>query len=272
MTRTLFNGQLFLVLCCGVVPLNAANIAFDSAADVVYNDGWQATDNGGFGFSSWSFLPLGNSGVMMGSSTSNGDGIDDGTTLGVAGDRDIDTTGRSWGLFSHGPNDAIGAFRQLTGGPLSIGQSLMIDIDNGEVSPNTGFEGVQFVTSTDAILFRFEGVDTTYEVFTQGLTAHQQSTLGFADEGLSLNLLRTGSATFDLKVTLRNGNSETLSLTTYDGDVLGILLQNSSGGPSPSNDAYFNSMRVGVVPEPNSLIMALLGTVVLGTLRRRRSA
>ncbi|QEG35716.1 PEP-CTERM sorting domain-containing protein [Bythopirellula goksoeyrii] len=267
MTRILFAGQLLLISCCGIAPLGAANIAFDSAADAVYNNGWQAGDNGGFGFTPWAFLPQGSAGQFMGTSTANGDGLDDGNSQGIAGDSDIDTAGRSWGLFARNGNSAIAAFRQLTGGPLSIGQAIEIDFDNGSVD-TTQFAGLQFITNSDYILFRYHGGDSTYEVYSQNLTAHQQSTLGFADEGLSFNLLRTGSTTFDLKVTLRNGNSQTLPLTTLDGNVMGIVLQNSASGLSPANDAFFNSMRVGVVPEPSSVVMLAFGCV--GLTRRYR--
>src|SRR5690348_2269349 len=33
----------------------AAQLAFDSASDPAYADGWQAGDNGGFGFTPWNF-------------------------------------------------------------------------------------------------------------------------------------------------------------------------------------------------------------------------
>ena len=267
-TKTL---TLLMVFCWTTVPLRAANIAFDSAADVVYNNGWQAGDNGGFGFTPWVFLAQGNSGHFLGTSTANGDGIDDGIIQGVAGDGDIDTAGRSWGLFSQGNGAASTAFRQLTGGPLSIGQSIGIDMDNGGVD-TTFFSGVQFITNTDQILFRFHGGDPTYEVYTQNLTVQQQSALPFADEGLSLNLLRTGSATFDLKVTLRNGNSQTLSLTTLDGDVIGFVLQNTGAGVSPKNDAYYNSMRIGVIPEPKSVVLLILGFTGFFTRKSKPSS
>ena len=33
----------------------AATMAFDTATDAAYDDGWQAGDNGGFGFGAWDF-------------------------------------------------------------------------------------------------------------------------------------------------------------------------------------------------------------------------
>src|SRR6478672_4250772 len=33
----------------------AATLAFDTATDAAYDDGWQAGDNGGFGFGPWNF-------------------------------------------------------------------------------------------------------------------------------------------------------------------------------------------------------------------------
>ncbi|MCZ7592741.1 MAG: hypothetical protein M5U15_11620 [Kiritimatiellae bacterium] len=56
---------------------------FDSASDRVYDDGWWTDDNGGSGFSNWTFNATASAGNFTGSSTGNGGG--DGN-----GDGDID--------------------------------------------------------------------------------------------------------------------------------------------------------------------------------------
>ncbi|MEZ6190500.1 MAG: PEP-CTERM sorting domain-containing protein [Phycisphaerales bacterium] len=271
-------GKAGTLLCAGalmigVCPVRAANLAFDSAADPVYNDGWQSGDNGGYGLAPWGLLALGtSSGHFMSTSTGNGDGLDDGTTRGAANDRDIDTSGRSWGMYaSYDANaDGAGAFRSLTGGPLSIGQSILIDMDNGYiVASGLNTVGVQFLVSDgNAVFFRFKGGDTNYEVLTNNFTTIDTTTLGFADEGMTIALTRTGFATMSLTATLRNGDTDTIALImtgSAGADVIGLSLNNDSAGPGSSHDAYFNSITV--TPEPASA--ALLGIAGVFTFNRR---
>lgn len=270
-------GKAGTLLCAGalligVCPARAANLAFDSAADTVYNDGWQSGDNGGYGFGPWGLIKIGSSsGHFMAGSTGNGDGVDDGNTNGAANDFDIDTAGRAWGMYASidSQGDGAGAVRPLTGGPLGIGQSISLDMDNGYIS-NAGFNyvGVTFAASNDSVLFRFEGGDSNYEVYSNSLATLTPTTLSFADEGLSLTLTRTGFSTVSLTATLRNGATQTLPLTLNGpngADIQTVLMTNDSAGQGPAHDAFFNSMTV--TPEPASA--ALLGIAGVFTFNRR---
>lgn len=251
----------------------AANLAFDSAAHPVYNDGWQTGDNGGFGFGPWALLPFGTgSGHFMASSTGNGDALDDGLTNGLANDGDIDTAGRAWGMYAWFDSAAsgAGAFRPLTGGPLTIGQSIAIDMDNGYItSPGANSVGIQFLSSSDSVLFRLEAGDSHYEVYSSNLTTVTPTTLPAADEGLTLSLTRTGPNSVSLTATLRNGMTQTLplSMTGASGaDIQGVVLINDSAGQGPAHDTFFNS--IVVTPEPASL--GILAVGALATLTRRK--
>ena len=75
------------------------------------------------------------------------------------------------------------------------------------------FVSVEFVAANTNVTFRFDEADTTYEVFYDGSSGHVQTTLGFADEGLTLQLLRTGTSTVDLTATLRNGDTQIIPIT-----------------------------------------------------------
>jgi hypothetical protein len=275
MTRNTITATSICAVLTFAGPALAAVPAFDSAADPVYNDGWQSGDNGGFGFMPWNLVALGtSSGHFVASSTGNGDGIDDGSTRGVANDRDIDTAGRAWGMFASVDtnSDGAGALRELTGGPLSIGQSLLIDMDNGFIdAAGLNSVGVQFlVADGNEVYFRFEGGDSNYEVFVNNSAISTTTALGFADEGLTLQLTRTGFDTLDLTATLRNGDSQTLPLNMTGSDgaaIFGVFLNNDSAGAGPSQDAFFNSMSV--IPEPASVSLLALGTFSLITKRKR---
>jgi hypothetical protein len=276
MKRFLIISTVMWSAACLSLSVEAANVAFDSAADPVYNDGWQSGDNGGFGFMPWTLIEFGTqSGHIIASSTGNGDGIDDGTTRGAANDRDIDTAGRSWGTYAFidSDGDATGALRELTGGPLAIGQSLFVDMDNGEINQQgLNSVNIQFlVPDGNEVWFRFEGGDTNYEVFSNNLSTYTPTTLGFADEGMTVQLTRTAFDTLDLTATLRNGDSQTLPLTMTGLDgaaIYAIFLNNDSAGIGASNEAYFNSIRVDGVPEPGTLVLAL--SAAAAALFRRR--
>jgi len=244
---------------------HAANTAFDSAADTVYDDGWQSGDNGGFGFAPWALLNLGTtSGHLVASSTGNGDGLDDGNIRGAANDRDIDTSGRSWGMYATDDSTSDGAlaYRGLTGGPLSIGQSILIDMDNGYIQ-SAGFNtvGVQFLVSDgNEAFFRFKGGDSTYELLSNNFTTIDTTTLGVADEGMTISMTRTGFATLNLTATLRNGDTQTLPLTmtgSAGADIIGLVMNNDSAGLGASHDAFFNSITL--VPEPATAMLLAAG-------------
>lgn len=91
----------------------AATIAFDTATDTAYDDGWQAGDNGGFGFGPWNF--------------------DNGYTAADEETMDIfshpNDLGRAWTVFKPTPEDLGRAGRAVPGG-LQAGDMLHIVIDN----------------------------------------------------------------------------------------------------------------------------------------------
>jgi hypothetical protein len=94
-----------------------AQVAFDSASDAAYSDGWQAGDNGGFGFQPWNF--------------------DNDTLFPVEGIRDVNSSspfnqvGTAWRLglnyLSEG-KDIVRVGRGLPA-PLQVGQTLSIVMD-----------------------------------------------------------------------------------------------------------------------------------------------
>ena len=98
----------------------AATMAFDTATDAAYDDGWQAGDNGGFGFGAWDFTGTYNTPV--------------GQTMDIfSHPNDL---GRAWTLFNAdappGPGtgtDIAQAGRRIPGG-LKAGDTLHVVIDN----------------------------------------------------------------------------------------------------------------------------------------------
>lgn len=190
--------QMVLIggLAIAAAHASAANLAFDSASDSVYDDGWQSGDNGGSGFGAWKFLTTSatNTSAFVASSTNNGAGVDGNA------DGDIDdASGRSWGLNARFC-DTILARRPLTGGALEVGQTVEITFDNGwidEVTDTNGdrIGGAVTVGVNDGILnffnapslqFGFLGGDNTY-FYQEDLGLRTSTTIGFSDEGFRLS-------------------------------------------------------------------------------------
>jgi hypothetical protein len=119
----------------------AVQLAYDDASDPVYNDGWQAGDDGGTGIlGPWSFSGTYNSTVQQ--------AMDDGLKAGVTGSTAFNDIGRAWTLFNPnapnsrdpgtppGPNnppsndtDITQPGRAIVGG-LPVNSTLKILIDN----------------------------------------------------------------------------------------------------------------------------------------------
>jgi hypothetical protein len=120
-----------------------AQLAFDSASDPVYSDGWQAGDNGGFGFTPWNFdsayyWPVANGGDgNWYPYNGNFHAIDNGMQAGTHYSNPFNNIGRAWDIGSvsylHTPSGEMrGSFPRAGRGfaPLQIGQTLKVVIDN----------------------------------------------------------------------------------------------------------------------------------------------
>ncbi len=277
MTRTFAFTAMAVGWLLSLSVCLAANVAFDSAADLVYDDGWQDGDNGGFGFGPWrhtltSTNPSEN-GFFVGTSTANGDGD-------TNADGDIDrplVNGRSWGTYTNNSQFAI-ANRSFMGGPLSVGQPLSLEMDNGFIRQGgfNGRIGFSLLNSGNIALmnFLFEGGDTNYKVFSD---SNSGTTPGFTDEGLSLTFTLTDPDSFRLDIdAIANGAGVDHVVTgdfsdpnTNDIGITQIQLFNLDNAAGASFDAYFNSMAIGV-PEPSSLAISCVATAVLVAAYCRR--
>src|SRR5688572_15986678 len=113
-----------LAIALGGQHAFGAAVAFDNAADSVYNDGWQTGDSGGSGWGSgWTINRTSTddskNGFFVGSSSANG------------GSPNIDTSGEAWATYAN-DNQTVDAFRSFSG-TLSLTQTVRIGFDNGGV-------------------------------------------------------------------------------------------------------------------------------------------
>jgi hypothetical protein len=265
----------------------AATIAFDTATDAAYDDGWQAGDNGGIGWGAWDFTGTYNTPV--------------GQTMDIfSHPNDL---GRAWTLFNAdappGPGtgtDIAQAGRSI--GPLVPGDTVHIVIDNPTerrffrgytVKFNTGGGNTVYAGTPQARM----GVGT-FEYFTNGkwfaTGTGGDPTLFDVDtnKGMRIDFTLTGTDTFNLKMTPLNNpaiayqKSGTLAgpagapinwveFELYNTDSDYYPTHTITGGDT---DFYISNMWVtsGVIPEPTAAVLLVMGAGVIaamGGARRR---
>jgi hypothetical protein len=274
-----------VIVSLGLISLtaNAANPASDNAADIAYSGGWSSGSNGGIGFGPWdlgvSINDPNRDGFLIGSSSSNGN----------PPSGNIDTSGKSWGMYANGHNqvlDALAVAYRPFMGSLAVGQTTTLNMDNGFVdSGPPGIVGFSLMNadpvSSNALFstlpntntrfaFSFTGGDTNYKIaLGDGMGSYNtiDTGTGFTDGGLSLAFTLTGANTFSLRINSGSAISGTLGGSSSDA-LNGIALFNYVAGSGSSNDAFFNSLAI--VPEPASIVLLVLGAVSLPITRRFR--
>ena len=243
--------------------------ASDSANDSAYSGGWATGSNGGSGFGAWDLgtsitasnsHPADHNGFFIGSSTSNG----------VAPSGDIDTSGKSWGMYANGSdgvyNGCAVAYRPVAGGALAVGQTVTLRMDNGLVDSSApGIVGFSFLNSDPVntnspgsvfaalpnsntrFAFVFIGGQTDYSIalgnLGGGSNVTQDTGLGWTDGGLSVSFTLLANDQFSFSI-----NGGTPITGTLGGQanqaINGIALFNYNAGSGSSHDAFFNSLQI----------------------------
>jgi hypothetical protein len=266
---------LAALLVC-VLPAHSASLAFDSAADSVYDNGWQNGDNGGTGWGGgWEFSGIGP--FFVSTSTTNGVGD-------PANDGDIDTQGRAWGTWTFTPVNSThenNATRPFSGA-LSIGQSFVVDFDNGiEYGGSSLIARVGFTLGNNlgsAFIFNAQ-VNANYATGYGIGDANGGSGLpiGFTDQGLHIMFTLTSPTSYSLSVSaigtdgppgvpyIFNGSLD----ATMGTNITAFTFYDINSGTDPANWNFFNSMAI--VPEPSTFALAMFGVLLLGVFRKRRA-
>jgi hypothetical protein len=262
-------------------------MAFDTATDAAYDDGWQAGDNGGFGFGAWDFSGTYNTPV--------------GQTMDIfSHPNDL---GRAWTLFNAdappGPGtgtDIAQAGRRIPGG-LKAGDTIHVVIDNP--TERRFFRGytVRFNSGGGNTVFggtpQSRMAVGTFEYFTNGkwyaTGTGGDPTLFDVDtsHGMRIDFTLTGVNTFNLKMTPLNNPAIAFTKSgTLDGPAGGTIdwvefeLYNTDSDYYPTHtitggdtDFYISNMWITVIPEPSTFVllaMAGAGLAGSGVFRRER--
>ena len=259
-------GVAVMVCSCQVF---AASVAFDEASNY---SSWTNGSNGGFGFGAWQLVPTSNSsnaGFFLGNSANNGF---------VPSGNINSANSTAFGLYANNGQTAS-AVRPFTGGPLAVGQTLSLQMDNGFIDNNSvvGFS-LQTSGGANVLEFYFRGGTANYILNVGGVET--STAIAFTDGGLSLAFTLTSPTTYSLNVT-RLVTSQIFNLTgsfASPASIERLRLFNFSAGSGSQYDAYFNQLRIGeappppppepVIPLPAASLMGM--TLLTGLLGRRR--
>jgi glycosidase len=241
---TRFGGIGYDTSPAPVVPL----VISDTAGSTLYNTGWHNGAKGGSGLGVWVLSTSGvNAGHFIGSSTGNGDGDSN-------ADGDIDTAGRSWGLWAQTGTTASAV--RLLESSVPVDGQVLVKMDNGWIATG-GVVGVGLRNASGQNLteFYFVGGESAYRV--DDGTGSDPTTLGFSDEGLTLIFSQRSGGTYDLSIERLAGGSELLTgraLKSPSGgqSIAQVRLFSFAAGTGSAHDAFFNSLFVsttgGLVP------------------------
>jgi hypothetical protein len=286
--------QLFRRLAAGCVVTGslawssamsyAVQLAYDTADNAAYSDGWQEGDNGGFGFTGWNFDSGYWYNYTLYSYTNPGFlGVDNGLQSGTQLSNPHNHIGRSLVIGSHPSGDGAPRIGRGLVEPLEVGQTLSVVVDNP--TRRQFFKGyfIQFHGGTGGVngnlcggnddnnhactpgaplaadqlnMWRFE-----YNDYGQWQIADASNTyiplydVDTAAGGMKLDLLLTSESEYELTVTplanpgLTHVHSGTLANPGEGIDWMQITFFNPVTDPTPTlaefgTDFYIRSMEV----------------------------
>lgn len=203
-----------------------ATLAWDSATNAVYSDGWGDTDTGGFGWGGWTFFTSSANSGQNGRFMANSASVNIGTP--------------AWGLYANSGNLSE-AKRQLTNS-LAVGQTISVRMDNGFINTGSGVGvAVQNASGTTLWEFFFNGGDTFYSI--SGGTTD----VGWTSGSIDVEFTLTSPTTYRAKLTPLGGNTRTNVgnlISSADNAITLFRAWNFNAGSGSDFDFFFNDLRL----------------------------
>ena len=247
----------------------AASMAFDDAAQGVYDDGWQTGDNGGVGWGGGWIVDSGGFGqrvYFVGDSDANGGGVGPGIDTPTA-------DGRSWAIRSSNSPQALGNATRAFDGTLAVGQSVHLALDNGSLAPGPADGVVGFgILSGANNMFEFigSGVSNVYLISDQN--GFRSTAVPVTISGVDIRFQLTAPTAYAVTISRRDGGGAEILTGTLASSGLDTLrvFNFRAGNANPADNAYFNS--IAIVPEPCCVLLLVIGVAGLLAPRTARPA
>jgi hypothetical protein len=194
----------------------AVTLGYDNASQAVYTDGWQPTDNGGAGFSAWTFAYSGVTSTLLHPAQFIDNGPLVGNTLGAP----------AFGLTTsdRANQTDTSEVRRSFGSPLVAGQTLSLDVDGSAL--NTSAQIFSIGNTLD--LYGTNG-SKRFSLFTNnGYHNSNWTATGNLDTGIPAD------SAFHIDFTLATADSYDLVLSPIGGGAplfsrLGVPLEGTTG-------------------------------------------
>jgi hypothetical protein len=237
-----------------------AQIAFDTADDAAYANGWQEGDDGGIGsFGPWSFDGTGPSGIQQ--------RMDDGLKSGGVGSSTFNNLGKSWALYNPAAGDFAHAGRRM--GPLQVGQTVRVVIDNPierqafrgySVNFNTGGGNVCVSGCAPGPVLKYK--IERLENFNDGRWTDTNGNLTLldidTDGGARIDFKLSSATTYEMKMTPLDNPAAAVTTTgalsnpatTSPIDWIEFQFFNTLTDPSRNTDLFIKSMQLIAAPPP----------------------
>jgi len=271
MKKTLFNKCFaYSVIAASGMAITATDarsavIFTETAGNAFYDGGWSNGSSQPLNFSWVTALnvPTGYAGHFLADSKS----------LSAGSGGDINTAGRSWGMYgSNGAeSNALGVLKDGAGNnaSLSVGQTLSVDI---AVNWRNGYKGFAARDAAGAEIFTLNVVADDYIVFNAETGNGSIANAYSINTVFAIAMTQTSAGGGMWKIT-RSGGVSDLDTGTYSGEISNFKVFVGNTVAGSQNDLMVNNISVGnisAIPEPGVGGLPLVVGGLLIFFRRRR--
>ena len=214
----------------------AATAGTDSADQSAYSDKWADGSNGGSGFNPWKLTTVdsgGNCGFFLGDSKS----------LASGSGGDINSGGKSFGMFGQGKDNRAEAYRGFAA-PLAKGQSASVDI---AVNYRNGQKGDDLRGTDDKTLFNLNIGADDYIVYEAATGTGSIGSDYSNNTVFKLSFEQTSDSGGTWTVTRSGGISKTAT-GTYTGVAAGLKFYVLEAEKGSENDFCVNHLATTGAP------------------------